>query len=221
MRKLKPAQKLDLLLAHPYCQRTGPNSFTRKGGGGQTRRLHAMYSKLYPSEFIEITPAPDWSFYDVRYHEIGNEPAYFPLRCEVGIVCPVQVQRFEWAQETAALAADIVNTNLGRLAAISPCRVTSDPLGSAWCYISESWSREFKESVSEVYSWHNAWLAQLYTEHAAALEATPKCTSLQVQQQLDKAAALGGLRPDLAASWVAFTASPLAVLYAPREEVPQ
>jgi hypothetical protein len=140
------------------------------------------------------------------YHEIGHTPSFSDKRNEVGIACPIQYAEFQWAQEMAKFVADIVARITVRLAEISPCIASFVPhFGSdqAWFYIPEAWSREYKESLFEEYAQHNAWLGRLYTEHAAALEANPKCTSLQVQQQLAKAAAVGGLRPELAAKWQA------------------
>jgi hypothetical protein len=204
MRKLAPAQKLDLVLAHPACKRIGKNSFVHIGESGETHRLHAMYSTLYPRQFLTISATFDWKSYRVSYHMIGQTASFSSARAEVGIACPVQSAEFEWAPEMAKFTAAIVALNTVRLTEISPCVASVVPAygaDQAVFYIPDAWSRVYKETLFEDYAEHNAWLAQLYTAHAAALEATPKCTSLQVQQQLDKAAALGGLRPELAARW--------------------
>jgi hypothetical protein len=208
-RKLSPAHKRDLVLSYPGVIRTGPNSYTRLGEESYPRRLHAMYSLLYPKQFLTIRALPDWRGYRMEYHEIGIAPSFrgAPRGWEVGIACPLQAVECDWALPLAKLVANIVEKNTARLEEISPC-VCAHVLAykgadQAVLYIPDAWSREYKESLFAEFAEYNAWLAERYTELAAAYEANPKCTSLQVQQQLDIAATLGGLRPELAAQWQA------------------
>ena len=140
------------------------------------------------------------------YHEVGHTPSFSDKRSEIGIACLIQYAEFQWAAEMAKFAANIVARITVRFAEISPCISSFVPHfgGDQACfYIPEAWSAECKVSLFEESAQHNAWLGRLYTEHAAALEANPKCTSLQVQQQLARAATVGGLRPELAAKWQA------------------
>jgi hypothetical protein len=148
----------------------------------------------------------DWKSYLLMYHEVGHTPSFSDKRSEIGIACLIQYAEFQWAAEMAKFAANIVARITVRLAEISPCIssfVHHFGGDQACLYIADAWSAEYKESLFEESAQHNAWLGRLYPEHAAALEANPKCTSLQVQQQLAEAANVGGLRPELAAKWQA------------------
>jgi hypothetical protein len=205
MRKLSPAQKRDLVLACPRVVRTGPHSYTRPGEESYPRRLHAMYSLFYPKQFVSIRALSGWVGYRLEYHEIGTSLSFGGKGWDVGIACPIQSTTFEWAQELALFVAKVVAQNTARLEEISDCVSSQVPdykgRGPSVFYVPNAWSREYKESLFPEFAEFNAYMAQAYTEHAAWVEANPNCTSLQVQQQLDRVAAFGGLRPELAAKW--------------------